>query len=150
MTKSYQLIALSLMLVFMLTGCLDFGNDEETTTPTEAQLSRCRAEMYLNPSMKITPLGYKLEGSGIDDVIWFKFKIDVLDLQEIFDGKVVDTSKFKEGFTLIHEMRELKWWDVQSKNLFGGQVELPNVKFMNVGIEKNDEGYVVYIMWHEV
>ena len=142
MRKSYMLTALLLALSLISTGCLAFGIDEETTTPTEAQLSRCRAEMYLNPSMKITPIGYKLEGSGIDDAIWFKFWTDVSGVQEIFDVKVVDTSKFKTGFTFSHEMKELKWWDVENKELLGGQVELPNVRFMNVGIEK-----IVKVMW---
>ncbi len=150
MRKSYLLIALLPILSFMFTGCLDFGKDEETTSPTKAQVSRCRSEMYLNPSMKITPLGFKIEGSGIDDAIWFKFKTDASDVDKIFDSKVVNTSKFKDGFTFIHKMDELKWWDVRGKKLLGGQVELPNVRFMNVGIEKNDEGYLVYIMWHEV
>jgi len=71
-------------------------------------------------------------------------------MQNIFNDKVVDTSRFKKGFTFTHEMSELKWWDVQVKNLLGGQVELPNVRFSHIGIEKNDEGDVVYIMWHEV
>jgi len=150
MRKSYLLIALLQLFSFMFMGCLDFGEDEETTSPDQTQVNRCRSEMYLNPSMKITPLGFKLEGSGIDDAIWFKFKTDVSDVQKIFDIKVVDTSKFKTGFTFIHEMKELKWWDVKNKELLGGQVELPNVRLMNVGIEKNDEGCLVYIMWHEV
>jgi len=148
MRKSYLLIVL--LLILSLAGCLDFGKDEETTSPTKAQVARCRSEMYLNPSMKITPLGFKLEGSGIDDAIWFKFKTNIVDVQEIFDGKVVDTSKFEDYFTFTHEMNELKWWDVKGKKLLGGQVELPNVRFMNVGVEKTNDGYVVYIMWHEV
>lgn len=138
-----------LAVVLSCSGCLEFGNDEETSSPTKKQVDRCRSEMYLNPSMQITPLGYKLEGSGIDDAIWFKFKTDVSEAQEIFDIKVVDTSKFQIGFSFIREMTELRWWDVKNKELLGGQVELPNVRFMNVGIEKNNEGFVVYIMWHE-
>jgi len=47
-------------------------------------------------------------------------------------------------------MKDLKWWDVKDKNLLGGKVELPKLRFMNVGIEKSNEGYLVYIMWHEV
>lgn len=105
--------------------------------------------MYLNPAMKITPVGFKLLGSGIDDAIWFKFKTDVTDVQNIFDGKVVDTAKFKDGFTFTGGMDGSEWWDVKGKELLGGRVKLPNVRYMNVGIEKNDEGYIIYIMWHE-
>ena len=150
MKKSYLFISLLPILSFMFTGCLDFGKNEGTTSPTPDQVNRCRSEMYLNPLMRITLLGFKLEGSGIDDAIWFKFKSGISDVQKIFDVKVVDTSKFKTGFTFIHEMKELKWWDVKNKELLGGQIELPNVGFMNVGIEKNDDGYIAYIMWHEV
>lgn len=143
-------LLMSLVVTLSCSGCLEFGNDEETTSPTKEQVDRCRSEMYLNPSMQITPLGYKLEGSGIDDAIWFKFSTDVSEVKELFDIKVVDTSKFQTGFSFIHDMTKLKWWDVKNNELLGGQVELPNVRFMNVGIEKNNQGFVVYIMWHEV
>jgi len=98
---------LLLMLSAVFTGCLDFGKDEETTSPTKSQVSRCHARMYLNPSIKITPVAFKFLGSGIDDAIWFKFKADVSDLHKIFDSKVVDTSRFKYGFSFIHEMKNL-------------------------------------------
>ena len=47
-------------------------------------------------------------------------------------------------------MKGRKWWDVKGKNLLGGQVELPNVRFMNVGVEQTENGYMIYVMWHEV
>ena len=120
-------LLMSLVVTLSCSGCLEFGNDEETTSPTKEQVDRCRSEMYLNPSMQITPLGYKLEGSGIDDAIWFKFSTDVSEVKELFDIKVVDTSKFQTGFSFIHDMTKLKWWDVKNNELLGGQVELPNV-----------------------
>lgn len=147
MKKIYLLITLLAVLTF--TGCLDFGEDEETTTPTKDQVNRCRSEMYLKPSVKITSLGFKLRGSGIDDAIWFKFKTDSANLAEIFDVATVDISKFEDDFKFIYEMKELKWWDVESKKLHGGQVSLPNARYMDVGAEKTEEGYVIYIMWFE-
>jgi hypothetical protein len=40
--------------------------------------------------------------------------------------------------------------DVNSKKLAGGQVALPNVRFMNVGYVNNKNGTLtVYVMWHE-
>ena len=102
------------------------------------------------PIRPLQPAINTVLGSGIDDSIWFKFKTDTVDLREIFAGKVVDISEFKSDFTFGHGMTELKWWDVKGKSLLGGQVSLPNVRFMNVGIEKIHDGYVVYIMWHEV
>jgi len=138
-----------LLITISFTGCLDFGNNEETTSPTEVQVERCRAEMYINPSIEITTLGFKLEGSGIDDAIWFKFETNIMDLHQIFDSNIVDTYKFENNYTSLYEVNGLEWWDVKGKKLIGGQVELPNVRFMNVGIEKKEKGYVVYIMWHE-
>ena len=127
---------------------LRIGEVEETTTLTEAQISLCKSEMYLNPSSKIVPLGFKLE-SGIDDAIWFKFKTNSTGLSQVFDTTVVDTTKFKKDFTFLHEMKELKWWDVKGKSLLGGQVSLPKARYMNVGVEEIDNGYMIYIMWHE-
>ena len=137
-------------LSVVVTGCLKYGDDVETTSPTEAQVARCRAEMCLNPALNVTPLGFKLEGSGIDDAIWFKFSTDASNVDQIFDMNAVDTAKFKDGFNFAHKMDALTWWDVNSKALLGAQVELPNARFMNVGIVRTDAGYLVYIMWHEV
>jgi len=105
--------------------------------------------MYLNPDLKIGPLGFKLRGSGIDDAIWFKFKVKASEVAEVFDTAVVDVSEFKDGFTML-PVKGLKWWDVDGKTFLGGEVSLPNVKFMKVGITKTDDGSLVYIMWFEV
>ena len=59
------------------------------------------------------------------------------------------TYLFADGFTFFHETDGPKWWDVKGKKLLGGKVELPNVRVMTVGIEKTEEGCVVYIMWWE-
>lgn len=138
----------ALLMALSLTGCLEFGEDVETTAPTQAQVDRCRSDMYLNRLTKITPLGYKLEGSGIDDAIWFKFETQSTKLSEVFDSKIVDVSGFMDGFEL-REVKDLKWWDVKGKRFHGGHVPLPNARFMNVGAEKTKEGYLIYIMWHE-
>ncbi|MCP3935210.1 MAG: hypothetical protein GY708_07545 [Actinomycetia bacterium] len=138
-----------LICPLLLAGCLSFGEDEETTMPDPGQVDRCRAEMYLNPSLTLFPLGYKLEGSGIDDAIWFKFKTRASDPAEIFDTSIVDVTTFKKGFSFLYEMEGVPWWDVADKDFLGGQVALPNVRFMNVGMHETSEGYIVYIMWHE-
>jgi hypothetical protein len=144
-----KLILLIIIIISIsLSGCLNFGKDEETTSPTPAQVSRCYSEMYLNPDLKIHPLGYKLEGSGIDDAIWFKFETDAA-VSEIFNSTVIDTTKFTQNYTLLYEIKGLKWWDIKGKSLLGGQIELPNVRYMNVGIEKKGDSNLVYIMWHE-
>lgn len=147
MKKPYTVMTL-VLFVIIISGCLGSGRDEGTTMPTESQVNRCLSEMYLNVSAKITPLGFKLE-SGMDDAIWFKFETDADDLSLVFDTTVVDTGKFEENFTFTYEMQGVGWWDVEGKNLLGGQVSLPNARFMNIGVEKIAEGYLIYIMWHE-
>jgi hypothetical protein len=52
-------------IFLILIGCLDFGIDPETIPSTQDQVNRCRSEMYLNPLMSISSLGFKLEGVGI-------------------------------------------------------------------------------------
>ncbi|MEE3370810.1 MAG: hypothetical protein VX346_15840 [Planctomycetota bacterium] len=133
----------------MLTGCgLNFGADETTTQPTQSQLARCRAEMYLQTNLVIQAHGMKLLGSGIDDSIWLKFSCDVTDPAQIFQTDIVDVSKFGNGFKLSPSM-DITWWDVEGRNLSGGQVALPKSRFMNVGIDSTAKNSVVYIMWHE-
>jgi hypothetical protein len=148
MTKPILFFALFFLFVFV-SGCLKFGNDEETTNPNSTQLARCRSEMYLNPSMKITPLGYRLEGSGIDDAIWFKFKTNVESLSDIFDKTIVDTAKFIKDYKFLCHKNELQWWDADKKKLIGEQITLPKNRCLNVGIEKTEDGYLVYIWWFE-
>jgi hypothetical protein len=145
-TKPYIKIVLASLVVASI-GCLEFGTDEETTTPTEDQVSRCRTEMYLNDAAEITPLGFKLLGSGIDDVIWFKFEADADDLSQVFDTSVVNTDEFEKN--VMYKMEDVEWWDVEGKELVGGEISLPNARFMNLGAEKIEGGYIVYIMWHE-
>jgi hypothetical protein len=149
MKETYTITIAILVLVISTTACLDFGSDEETTTPTESQVNRCRAEMYLNDTVQITPLGFKLEGSGIDDVIWFKFETNTTDLSQVFDTTVVDTDKFTEHTNVMSDLQDVEWWDVEGKDLLGGQVSLPNVRYMNVEAEKIEGGYVIYIRWNE-
>ncbi len=146
-TNRWKCLVLVPMLI-LVHGCLDFGDDFETTSPTEQQVSGCRKAMYINTSVNITPLGLYYAGSGIDAAVWYKFRTDTVDVLQIFDTSVVDAAKFQNGFTL-NTKKNVKWWDVKNKDLLGGQVPLPNAKYMNVGIEKIEEGYTVYIMWFE-
>jgi hypothetical protein len=137
----------SIILSVILSGCFKIGQDEETTSPTKTQISRCFSEMCLNPDLKIIPLGYRLK-SGIDAAIWFKFETGA-DISEIFDSTIVDTTKFSQNYLFLNEIEGRKWWDATGKSLLGGQVQLPNARFMEVGIEKTDNGFIVYIMWLE-
>lgn len=103
---------LTLLLTFVITlslaGCLSFGEDIETTTPTPAQLAKCKSELYLNSKTTIQPLGLYLVGSGIDDALWFKFHSDAPTIQEIFDAKVIDTNKFETNYSFYTVNKQLK------------------------------------------
>lgn len=139
----------------MLIGCLhhapnflDFGPDITTRTPSVAEVQRCRAEMYINPDLEIVPEGCKLT-SGIDAAIWFRFVAKTNNLAKVFRKDKVDTTKFTTSNDLTGSGLP-SWWDVNSKKLAGGQVALPNVRFMNVGYVNNKNGTLtVYVMWHE-
>ena len=145
--KMKNYIAISCLAI--LTGCgLQFGTDETTTQPTQAQLARCRAEMYLQTNLVFQAHGMKLLGSGIDDAIWLKFSCEVTDPAHIFQTNIVVVSNFRNGFKQSPS-KDIPWWDVKGRNLSGGQVAIPNARYMNVGIDAAGTNSVVYIMWHE-
>lgn len=130
-------------------GCLNFGPDEETTEPTEAQISRCQKAMYLNPSIPIQVQGFKLLGSGIDDAIWFKFMTPTQDIKDLFRS-TVDINTFEPKFNFSpSSLNNPHWWDPDAKNLIGGNVSLPQGRYMSVGIQAQEAGLLVYIFWHE-
>lgn len=105
--------------------------------------------MYINTSLNITPLGLYYVGSGIDDSMYFKFKTDTTDISQIFDSSVVDVTKFNK-WVMLGDLNCPKWWDVRNKQLVGEKISLPNAKYMAIGTEKTQEGYTVYIEWHEM
>ncbi|MCP3925146.1 MAG: hypothetical protein GY714_21440 [Desulfobacterales bacterium] len=135
-----------IILTFIFTGCLPFGEDIETEKPTEKQVKYCRAEMFLLDSLQIEPIGLKIRGSGIDKAIWFKFKTDRNDPNNFFT-KQINTSELNSTF-LLHK-NNIKWWSSVDRILTGGSVSLPHGKFMSVGIEKKNGSNIVYIMWNE-
>ncbi len=80
----FKIICL-LFFAILQTGCIEFGDAIETTSPSKLQLESCRSVMFLNPEINITPLGFKLMTSGIDNAIWFKFKTHNISILNIFD-----------------------------------------------------------------
>lgn len=143
-----KLLAIGLSAGALLAaGCLRFGVDEQTSSPTSSQLARCRAVMHLKSDRKLSPLGFKLDGSGIDDRICFKFQTDSSDPAEVFDTTIVDVTKFQAGYAFLQDDEGVSWWDVRGQTFVGGQVSLPGGRFMDVGIRPVAEGAVVYICW---
>jgi hypothetical protein len=144
----FQRLSLLLLCLVASSGCLEFGRDVTTVTPSAQDVSRCRTEMYIKADAEITPEGFKLT-SGIDDAIWFRFLAHTGDIVDVFETGTVDVSKFRPGFTFT-DASAPSWWDVAKKPLTGGQISLPNARFMNVGFVDNEDGTLtVYVMWHE-
>lgn len=127
-----------------------------TTTPTTAQIQYCRDVMYLNPAVKIEPLGFFLK-PGMDDVIRFKFVAKTNDPALVFDATHVDSKKFGPDFRLsaLEPGAADKWWDVSKQTLTGGNFSVPPPKSsgtrgLNIGYTKNADGTLtVYVLWHE-
>ncbi|MGC9367788.1 MAG: hypothetical protein ACP5FK_12205 [bacterium] len=129
-------------------GCLSFGEDVETTEPSPGHISKCRRLMYLRDDLEFQGEGYKIT-HGIDVAVWFKFSTAETSASEIFIDSIVDIWRFEDSFNL-YPHQDIKWWDVKNKYLYGGVVELPQTKFMSVGMDRNPRGTTVYIFWHEI
>jgi hypothetical protein len=142
------MVTLFCLQAILLSGCLSFGSDEETTSPTKAQVTRCVREMYINPKIEIRPMGFKLEGSGIDDAIWFKFETDA-ELANIFDSKMVDAGTFQQRSNSAAGVTGPKWWHLPQKVISSEAIALPNARYMSVYIEKHGKRHIVSIFWHE-
>ena len=87
----------------------------------------------------------------IDGAIWFRFLAHTGDIADVFAPETVEVevSNFRSGYEFASSSMP-SWWDVAQKPLTGGQVSLPNARFMNVGFVDNDDGTLtVYVMWHE-
>ena len=135
-----------LLIIVLISGCGFTGNKEiETVSPTYEQISTYKKLMHLNDSVKLDALGFKLE-KGIDPLIWFKFKTAKQPLDKVFDKKIVDISKFRKNFKFIYTKTPI-WFDVINKNLIGNQFELPNQRFMDVGIYEDKDFLTIYIIW---
>ncbi len=143
----------------VVVGCggLDFGGPPvTTTTPTDAQIARCREVMYINPALEIEPLGFHLRPS-LDDEIRFKFIAKTDDPSQLFDPAQVDAAKFapKRDLYGLECPAPEKWWDVSARPLSGGNFSVPPPKAqgtwgLNVGYFKNDDGTLtVYVCWSE-
>jgi len=141
-------IVLLLFPTLLLSGCLDFGTNIETTSPSAADVERCRAEMYIDPEAGIQPVGFRLI-SSLDDAIWFKFVAETADISTVFRDEIVETSRFGQT-VMSDDPSSPAWWDVSEQSLVGGQVDLPNARFMQVGHVDNGDGTLtVYILWQE-
>ena len=84
----------------------------------------------------------------MDDAIWFKFMTDTTDLTQVFNPEIIDVGEFEEDFA-FPSWDFIEWWDVENKSLIGGEVTLPDAEYMDVGVQKTEQGYLIYIMWQD-
>ncbi len=72
-----------------------FGSYCVTTTPSFFMIVMAREHMYINPALKIHPLGF-IHLDSIDDTIRFKFLAETSDPSSLFLKDFVDHKKFKD------------------------------------------------------
>lgn len=145
MIKIIQSVGLLLMLLSMA-GCLDFGDDWNTTTPTTEQRQASLRFVKLDPNdttLKI--LGVKYIGSGIDNAIWLKLQVanDTDFLQKYPATPIITTQ---------HEKPDYKeaWWALGSAtNVATYQYAVTTHRLAYVWIQQHDDGQVVYIQSNE-
>lgn len=158
--KNMRATSVLFFLFAAFVGCqtdfLGYPASTSTTTPTPAQIHYCREVMYINPAVKIEPLGFFLQ-PGIDDVIRFKFVAQTDDPALVFDATHVDSKKFDRNLRLsaLESGAADKWWDVSKQTLTGGSFSVPPPKSsgtrgLNIGYTRNADGTLtVYVLWHE-
>lgn len=88
---------------------------------------------------------------GIDGAMWSRFTVKANGIDEVFDASRVDTSEFsQDGYKFKVDWIDEDWWDADSRQLIGGEVQIGD-DFMRVGYVVNNDGTLtVYIFWMEV
>lgn len=88
---------------------------------------------------------------GMDGAMWCRFTVEAKGLDEVFDTSKVDTSEFnRAGYEFRVDWIDDDWWDVDSQQLIGGEVEIGG-DYMRVAYVNNEDGTLtVYIFWFEV
>ena len=150
--KNILLIIISISFT-LFAGCLQFGEEVSTDNPTQEQVAFCKSTLFLNDDIELTPIGYKLNATGIDDALWFKFSTKTKDPKKIFKEELIDSISFSDDYKFPGAYAKESWWDIKGKKVYGGQVELPSgTNFMEVGIPESDTPgeYIIYIFWFEV
>lgn len=147
-TRRLWLAVLLAVILLPSLGCLNFGDDVSTTTPTPAQIARCRAEMYLSPDSNIAAKGFHLLGSGIDDAIWFRFTAETDAIANVFQPEHVDVTTMQPAEELESGPEET-WWSTTDA-LQGARYSLPNARFMTVHYADNSDGTLeLFVAWFE-
>ena len=123
-----------------------------TTKPSALQIEKCRKWMHIQTDTEITANGLQIE-TGKDTCAAFKFVAHTTDPKKLFDPIIVDASKFSQRETyygLNIPMFSQSWWDFSKHVLNGGNFEIPNAEWLNIGYKSNDDDTLtVYVTWGE-
>lgn len=135
--------------LLLVAGCLDFGENIVTEQPTAEQLAFCQSAMYLNDQLDFEPVGLRIDATGIDAVVWFRFFTEEVTAGRIFDSEFVSPDSLRNTVSFYSYENMPKWWDADEKVLEGGTVHLNTGRHMTVGIHREERGSTVYIFWSE-
>ncbi len=138
-----------IIILFVFSGCLDFGNNIETEQPAAEQLAFCQSAMHLSDQLAYEPIGLRIDATGIDAVAWFCFYTEEESIERIFDSEFV-SADFLSGPVSFYSNESMpKWWDVDEKVFEGGSISLGGGRQMTVGIHREESINTVYIFWCE-
>ncbi len=143
------LIAVLIVGIFSLTGCLPFGHDTEVLAPnvTAQHLQRVGSLTGIQFPDGSTGLAYLYLGSGIDHALAMKVAIPsdkkATFLQnEIFQKGSTNTAEFQIG-------KSKTWWKIKSlTDRSDRTLELPQGRFVECTLGVEDGKLVAYISWH--
>ena len=103
-----------------------------TTKPSALQIEKCRKWMHIQTDTEIAHTN---------------------DPKKLLDPIIVDASKFSQRETyygLNIPMFSQSWWDFSKHVLNGGNFEIPNAEWLNIGYKSNDDDTLtVYVTWGE-
>lgn len=144
----FRLIPIAGLLLILsgITGCLDFGDDWNTTTPTTEQRQASLRFVKLDPNdttLKI--LGVKYIGSGIDKAIWLKLQVaNDADFLQKYPATLVEHTQY--GKSSHHEA----WWKLgEATNVTAYQYTVTTNRLAYMWIQQRDKDHVVYIQSNE-
>ena len=105
--------------------------------------------MHIKEGLEYEPIAFKIIGSGIDDAVWFSFETDETDFSRIFDDSFVSPDSLSTGVSINIPEDMPSWWDAPESDLYGRSFSLAGAKHMTVGINRVQNGSIVYIFWNE-
>ena len=79
-----------------MAGCMSFAPDPPpviTKNPTQSQLQFCHSAMYIDPNIKIAPVGFYYQEHFLDDEAAFKFNATANNASEIFQTDFIPAQK---------------------------------------------------------